>query len=542
MPKQQNLLLVTEHYPCGFQEAFLEAEIEYLTRLYNVHVITTDTDRLMTRPLPRGVTFSRPAEHSGRLKRGLARIQCLLSRGYAEERRWAKKEGRWSREFARHTLDALVESRLIYNYVRGLDIFQDERPLTIYSANMNNGLYGLCCLKEFSESGIRVVARCHRANMMDPVTGKRRDTLNHIIHESVDALYFTSPGRRETYYREFCRGESKEVRKRLRVAPLGVPAPLKKRTVAMDDYLLRIVSCSPIEKDKRLDLLIEGIAGMEAGCVEWVHIGDGSDRERILQLAREKLGEKPGIRYRFLGRMNQRELYRWYAETPVDVFFSVSRSESVPAAMLEAMANHIFVCATEVDGVTDVLDNKAALLMPENPAAGQLSRLLEALCGLNRELFREKSDLAFRRWEESFNAEVNCVNFVRELANMAGLPQEDFEPEPEPEEKSPEEPPVFSAFASSPIAHKAPGAFVPPRGEDPASVSEQKPAGESAPEEPGAPEKPDDSEASSSAEEAADAEDTSAGKTDASDILAALEQIPGGEPLFPEEPADRPQK
>lgn len=421
MAKEQNLLLVTEHYPCGFQEAFLEAEIEYLTRLYNVHVITTDTDRLMTRALPRGVTFSRPAEHTGKLKRALARVQCLLSRGFHEECRWAKREGRWSKEFRKHTLDALVESRLLYNYVRELDIFQDERPLTIYDANMNNYLYGLCCLKQFSETDIKVVARCHRANMQDPVTGKRRDTLNHIVNEAIDALYFTNGDRREAYLREFCRDESDEIREKLRLAPLGVPGPLKKQRPAPDEFLLRVVSCSPIEVDKRLDLLVEGIAGMEHGCLEWVHIGDGSDRERILALAQEKLGNKPGIRYSFLGRMSQKELYQWYAEKPVDVFLSVSRSESVPAAMLEAMANHIFVCATAVDGVTDVVSQESGLLLPPDPTAQQLSRFLEALCGMNKELFAQKSEQAFLSWKSSFSADRNCIAFVRELA---GLPPE----------------------------------------------------------------------------------------------------------------------
>ena len=54
MAKEQNLLLVTEHYPCGFQEAFLESEIDYLARLYNVHIITTDTDKLTIRSVPGG--------------------------------------------------------------------------------------------------------------------------------------------------------------------------------------------------------------------------------------------------------------------------------------------------------------------------------------------------------------------------------------------------------------------------------------------------------------------------------------------------------
>ncbi len=449
MAKEQNLLLVTEHYPCGFQEAFLESEIDYLARLYNVHIITTDTDKLTIRSVPRGVTFSRPAEQTHGLGRQFIRFQCLLSNGYKQERRQAKKAGRWGKAVRKQTLDALVESRLLYNYVRELDIFQDERPLTIYSANMNNGLYGLCCLKQFSDN-IRVVARCHRANMQDPVTGKRRDTLNHIINDRVDALYFTNTQRLETYKKQFCAREPDEVLEKLRLAPLGVPGPLKKRRPAPDEYLLRVVSCSPIEPDKRLDLLIEGIAGMEQGCLEWVHIGDGSDRKRILALAHQKLDSKPGIRYHFLGPFSREELYSWYAENPVDVLLSVSRSESVPAAMLEAMANHIFVAATAVDGVTDVVDGESGLLLPPDPTAEQLSRFLEALCGMNKELFQQKSELAYRTWEAAFSAERNCVRFVRELA---GLPVPDLPASDPPADEPSEE--TAPAAAEAPAADSA---------------------------------------------------------------------------------------
>ena len=250
-------------------------------------------------------------------------------------------------------------------------------------------------------------------------------------------------------------GEGEEIRKKLRLARLSVPGPLTKYRPMSDEFLLKLVTCSPIEKDKRLDLLIEGIAGIEHGCIEWVHIGDGTDRERILDLAREKLGSKPGIRYRFLGRLSQRERYRWYADNPADVFFSVSRSESVPASMLEAMANHIFVCATAVDGVTDVLDSDCALLMPADPTAEQLSRLLELLCGMNREPFLEKSEKAFARWQKSYNSDRSCIAFVRELAGLSPLeePEEPAEA-PAPAEETPGEASVPETPAEEPAAEE----------------------------------------------------------------------------------------
>lgn len=423
--KPQNLLLVTEHYPCSNQESFLETEIPYLARFFNVHVITRDTDQRMSRILPSDVTFSRPVAHGGKLWKSWLRFGCRMSKAYRLERRQAQEEGRWNRQEASHTLDALVDSELMRRYVLSLPLLQDDRPLVIYSANFNNYLYGLCRIKEMGPD-IHVTARCHRANMFDPVTDERRETLNQIINERLDAVYFTSEERRNTYVHHFTDGTSAG---KYRVAPLGVPGPEILLDPPENDYLLRIVTCSPIEEDKRLPLLIEAIAAMKIGCLEWVHIGDGAQREAVLELARQKLENKPGIRYEFLGSMNQQERYSYYAEHSLDVFLSVSRSESVPSMMLEAMANHIFVCATDVDGVSDVVSNETGLLMPADPTVEQLTAFLEMLCSMDKDKFDARAQMGYQCWQQWYNAEVNCLDFARELSTVENI-QPDEEPAP----------------------------------------------------------------------------------------------------------------
>lgn len=423
--KPQNLLLVTEHYPCSNQESFLETELPYLARFFNVHVITRDTDEMMSRILPADVTFSRPVAHGGRLWKLWLRFCCRMGKGYRLERRQAQEEGRWNHAEAVHTLDALVESEQMRRYVLSLPLLQDDRPLVIYSANFNNYLYGLCRIKEMGPD-IHVAARCHRANMFDPKTGERRETLNQITNELLDAVYFTSEERRSTYVHHFTDGTAPG---KYRVAPLGVPEPVVLLEPPEGDYLLRIVTCSPIEEDKRLPLLIEAIAAMKIGCLEWVHIGDGTQRDAVLELARQKLENKPGIRYEFLGSMNQQERYAYYAEHSLDVFLSVSRSESVPSMMLEAMANHIFVCATDVDGVSDVVSNETGLLMPADPTVEQLTAFLEMLCNMDKDKFDARAQMGYQCWQQWYNAEINCLDFARELSTVENI-QPDEEPEP----------------------------------------------------------------------------------------------------------------
>ena len=165
--KPQNLILVTEHYPCSNQESFLETEIPYLARFFNVHVVTRAVDERMSRILPNGVTFSRPVTHGGKLYRGWIRFVCRMSRSYRLERRAAQEEGRWNRVSAAHALDALVESELLRRYILTLPVLQDERPLVIYSANFNDYLYGLCRIKEMGKD-IHVAARICR---IDGISG-----------------------------------------------------------------------------------------------------------------------------------------------------------------------------------------------------------------------------------------------------------------------------------------------------------------------------------------------------------------------------------
>ena len=424
--KPQNLILVTEHYPCSNQESFLETEIPYLARFFNVHVVTRAVDERMSRILPAGVTFSRPVTHSGKLYRSWIRFLCRMSHSYRVERRVAQEEGRWNHASAAHTLDALVESELLRRYIMTLPVMQDERPLVIYSANFNDYLYGLCRIKEMGKD-IHVAARCHRANMFDPQTGERRETLNSLVNQSIDALYFTSEERRNVYVHHFTDGSSPG---KYRVAPLGVPEPLVLLDPPEEDYVLQIVTCSPIEDDKRLPLLIEAMSRMKVGVFEWVHIGDGSQREAVEKLAQEKLGDKPGVKYQFLGFMSQEERYKYYAEHRLDVFLSVSSSESVPSAMLEAMANRIFVCATAVDGVTDVLSNETGLLMPENPTVEQLTAFLEMLCSMDKDKFAARAKLGFECWQQWFNAAENCMAFATELSAV-----ENIQPDEPPKEE-----------------------------------------------------------------------------------------------------------
>lgn len=423
---KQNLLIVTEHYPCGTQESFLENEIEELKKLFRVHVVTLDTERQMSQKLPKDVVFDRPAEKSGGLKRAFLRMACRFSNGYKQEAALAKAEGRFTPAYQKHLLNTLVKSRLIYNYIRSQELFEQEAPLLIYSSNFNDYLYGLCCLKEYAED-IRVVSRCHNANMFNPRTGKRRETMNGAINRLVDAVYFASEHSRQLYLDNFV--EPGEDISKFQVARIGVPGQEREPLDPLPEFFLRIVTCSPTEPDKRLKLVADALTQVTGGCIEWVHIGTGSMQQELMDYAKEKLQDRKGIRCRFLGRLTREEIYQYYRDNYVDLMLSVSAAESVPTAMMEAMANRIFVAATNVDGVSAVVDNDCGMLLPADVTAGQLAKALDGFCRISKESIARKGERAYRAWQEKFDAAGNCRLFAERLAVLSGQSTEEIEGE-----------------------------------------------------------------------------------------------------------------
>ena len=120
--------------------------------------------------------------------------------------------------------------------------------------------------------------------------------------------------------------------------------------------------------------------------------------------------------------------------------------------MLEAMANHIFVCATAVDGVTDVVSNETGLLMPENPTVEQLTAFLEMLCSMDKDKFDTRAQMGYECWRDWFNADENCMRFASELSAVENIqPEEETAPAHrtftswKPEEKVEVEPPKEEA-------------------------------------------------------------------------------------------------
>ena len=198
----------------------------------------------------------------------------------------------------------------------------------------------------------------------DMVTAPSADTAQHLLSEQ---------GIPPEKIRRLAWGLDPEFEARLRVS-VRPPRPLAFPERAR--IILTVGRWDPAERYKGADTLISALPRVLPAVPDTVLVlvGDGEDRPRLEQLAREH-----GIadRTRFLYGLTQEELFASYAHC--DVFALPSSGEGFGLVFLEAMAHGKPVIGGAHGGIPDVIeDGVTGLLVPHGDIA-RLSRALESL-------------------------------------------------------------------------------------------------------------------------------------------------------------------
>lgn len=137
----------------------------------------------------------------------------------------------------------------------------------------------------------------------------------------------------------------------------------------------RMLFVGRVVYQKGLDVLLEALAGLRDLPWELVVAGDGSQRERLGNCARE-LGI--GDRVEFVGWLRGDELLQAY--TQANLFVFPSRHEGMPNAVLEAMAAGLPVIASRIAGSEElVAPDESGLLVPADDVAALRQALAKLL-------------------------------------------------------------------------------------------------------------------------------------------------------------------
>lgn len=409
---KRKLLLITNGFPFGESEkSFLTTEFQHLREAFDVYVLAriVEPEQAQWEGIDRsrvsctGISAMRPMRVLGQFKRSCVRKELV---------RACKMCG---------PKQALKRISAVLRYSARADTFQKTIEQVCREKNIDL-IYTYWCTQATLASlrvkkalpGIRVVTRFHGYDLYHERTEENWQPFRHEIAQRCDQLIFASQSGKEYFLSHWGRAvEGKSIVSYLGCSEL-VPYAVR------DEGALPIVSCSNLIPLKRVEYIIDALAGIPENVkVVWHHFGDGPLRQSLEDKAEKVLGKKENISWEFRGYVLNQQLQEHYRDLNARLFITTSSTEGVPVSIQEAFSLGVPVIATAVGGIPElVIDGHTGYLLPENPRIPQITEAVMKFWSLSREEKQKMADNARDMWKSNCDAEVNACRFVGLLKDL----------------------------------------------------------------------------------------------------------------------------
>lgn len=266
---------------------------------------------------------------------------------------------------------------------------------------------------------IPVVSFAHAFEVKTQVNPYVYLSYNLAKHLACDKIFFISETVMEQYEKKIPHYFNDSISlNNLCVRYLGSKKSSKKMSLPSTDGIFRILSCSSVVAVKRIEKIVDILSLVDKVEIKWTHIGDGPLLQEIQTAAKNKLENKPKVKYEFLGHFENERVHKFYSEQPVDLFINVSDSEGLPVSIMESMSYGIPVIATDVGGTREIVNEKTGFLLPKDFQPNEVAKIITNFSLLSKEEKQKYREAAYDMWETKFDGEKNSLKILDELHNM----------------------------------------------------------------------------------------------------------------------------
>lgn len=415
--KLKRVLLVTTSYPYGRNEAFVKAELEYLSQCFD-HVELVPSfyvPHTVPRPteLPVNLGYANVRWGAGRhftlfssFLGGLWRYAWL-----DDALRVLRGEHRWEnlKELGRALYRACLFERFL---VEQIGKAKKEIDL-VYFYWMFPEIMGAIRYRDVYQPSLKIVSRGHGGDLYEERRSGRYAGLRQGVLAGIDAVYTISD-----HGKAYVGREHPAVARKCFTARLGVDDP-GFANAQPEEGALSLLSCSFVVEEKRLYLIVDAIAHLlemdPSLDIRWTHIGDGELYDQLRAYAASKLEGRADVVFK--GYLSQQELMQLYREQRFDVIVNVSSNEGIPVSLMEASSVGIPMVATDVGGNREIVNESNGILIP---ADADIPTIASALVR-----FHDRASASAYRararseWQKKFNAAHNYSRFGQSLADIA---------------------------------------------------------------------------------------------------------------------------
>lgn len=408
------LIMITSGFPFGISETYIESEVVFLKESFGrviILPIELDPGAPMMRTMPEGIEYYNVSEkkqsiaRTGDIFKGLSNIVSPT-----EYFKWDKDE--IGSDFRKRMFFEYFCNRSVRSYkecLKALEKFNIEGydKITVYSYwFFATAFVGVLLKKYYTDKGktVELISRAHGYDVYEERNALNYLPLRSFLLENCDAVYPCSDVGTEHIASRYPKYADK-----VKTAHLGtVDGGLGMQS----ENGLHIVSCSLITDIKRIDKIIDILEELEKSgdySIRWTHIGDGNRRAELEKSAKMRLKSTTA---EFLGNIPNNEVYRFYRNTPVDLFISTSKSEGLPVSMMEAASFGIPIISTDVGGVREIVKNGYnGQLMNEKISVNEFVDFIKYFYGMDkseRDFYRTNSR---KLWENFYNAGKAYTDF-----------------------------------------------------------------------------------------------------------------------------------
>ena len=404
------LYLLTNAFPYGDWEPYLETEIKYYDKFDAVYIFALQIRKehlKRKRPVGDNVKII-PVMKASNKTYLLYSLKVLTDINLYKEFFRLFRSQRLSVQNIINLFVYFSRSHYEAGVIDKKMCMHENKNSILYSYRFEYQPYVAMLLKKKWKLDCKIVSRAHRYDLYEEEHIGNYIPMREEILKNIYEIYPCSEHGAAYLKNKFPKYKDKVCTRFLGTLDYG------HREYSFYKNLYEIISCSTVTTVKRLDLLINALAEITDIPIKWTHFGDGVLMENIKKLAKTKLHDN--IQYEFKGNIDNSKLMEMYLEENYYLFINVSSSEGIPVSIMEALSFGIPCIATDVGGTGEIIENmKNGNLLSKHADKMMIADQIIKFCSM-REIEYKKYRIGAREtWENKFNAAANYRIFAEQL-------------------------------------------------------------------------------------------------------------------------------
>ncbi len=393
----KKLVLVTNNFPYGKGEEFLENEIWILSKKFRkIYIFTFSKNVEITRKLPSNVCVRKISRDKKKYLIKLFNLKNILM---------MLKERRYKLDDLKRILKYILLGKKLQEEIKKLQKEEriKDKSLICYSYWLTIGAYGLT----FLPKEIKKISRAHGHDIYEEVNPNGYLPFRDEIFNKLNLIIPCSNNGKEYLLKNKCLTD------KVFVSYLGTTN--QKLNVEKSKVNERvIISCSSINRNKRVERIAEMFNEFQNNFpsslyIKWIHFGSGKEEKEIIEFCKNNI---QNIDIEFRGHVKNSELLKFYRENNVDLFINVSKSEGIPVSMMEAQSFGIPIIGTNVGGVNEITNESLGGLLPKDFTNRELFLKINELLKKDTLEILKIRQRNYNNWNKKFNAEKDYDEFI----------------------------------------------------------------------------------------------------------------------------------